>query len=276
MTADNTIKYLMAVGCYLWMRICRRSSYGLILFYHGVSSEYRDVFHRQIEYLVKRHTIVSATSISSSLCADGRRHKNAVAIMFDDAFENVLKNAVPILQRYRAPAAVCVPTGHMGRKAAWRMSSDCAEVNESVITREQISVLDRQGFEICSHTVSHCPLATLDEQAIQYELEKSKAALEDIVGHDVVSISYPHGSFNAAVLRAAERAGYRYGYTIEPSVVRQGSDPLRYGRVSVALSDPMFVFRLKAAGAFQIVVWLRRLKKTICDALRWKRHSRDV
>jgi hypothetical protein len=51
-----------------------------------------------------------------------------------------------------------------------------------------------------------------------------------------------------------------------------GSDPLQYGRVSVSLADPMFVFRLKVAGAFQVEVYLRRWKKVLCETLNRIRH----
>lgn len=276
MTICNMIKCLMAILYFPWIRICRGNSCGVVLYYHGVPPEYTDEFEKQIAYLSEMYTIVSPTSMLSPLRVEVGRGKRAVAITFDDAFENVLRNAVPILQNYQVPAAICVPTGYMGQAAAWEMSSDCGDINESVMTREQVSLLDQQGFEVYSHTVSHCQLATLGEEAIQHELEVSKATLEDIVGHDVVSISYPHGSVDARVLRAARTAGYHYGFTIEPSVVRQESELLRCGRVSVALSDPMFVFRLKAAGAFQVEVYLRRLKKAICAALQWKRHLQDI
>jgi peptidoglycan/xylan/chitin deacetylase (PgdA/CDA1 family) len=123
-----------------------------------------------------------------------------IAITFDDAFENVFENAVPILKQYQLRAAICVPTGYIGKTAGWSMSSECDSKDEAVMTREQISLLDQQGFEVYSHTVSHYPLATQDMKVVQYELEQSKAVLEDIVGHDVVSISYPYGSINQSVL----------------------------------------------------------------------------
>jgi peptidoglycan/xylan/chitin deacetylase (PgdA/CDA1 family) len=269
----NVLKCLVAVIFYFWMKICRRENGGVILYYHGVSSKYADTFRKQISYLAKRYEIVNPTSILHLTCRDERGQKRRIAITFDDAFKNVLDNAVPILKHYHAKAAVCVPTGHIGKTAQWSMDPDCQDYSEPIMSRDQICLLDQQGFEIYSHTVSHCPLAVQEQAVVQDELEQSKAALEDILGHDVVSISYPHGSVNQDVVHLAEKAGYKYGFTIEPSVVRQDNEPLRQGRVSVSLSDSMFVFGLKAAGAFHVEVYLRRWKNKVCEIMRYNRQK---
>jgi peptidoglycan/xylan/chitin deacetylase (PgdA/CDA1 family) len=128
------------------------------------------------------------------------------------------------------------------------------------MTAEQISQLDKDGFEIFSHSVSHAKLTKLDDERLLDELKNSKKRLEAIVGHEVLGISYPHGEHNDCVCDAARECGYKMGFTIEPKRVTDKSDNFKIGRFTVSPRDSMPVFKLKANGAYEVVYYLRRIK----------------
>lgn len=82
------------------------------------------------------------------------------------------------------------------------------------LTWDQIAELDLGGIEIGSHTVSHPVLSSMEEGEIRSELTTSKKSLEEKLGHEVISISYPVGGrsdFNPLVERIASECGYRFG-----------------------------------------------------------------
>jgi len=229
----------------------------VILYYHGVKPADRRMFERQMAYLSGYCQVVNISEIKTAT-ADGA--DIIAAITFDDAFENVLDNAVPILKTLNLPAAIFVPTGHLGRPQQWPVPRGCDDKNEKIMTAEQVAGLARDGFEICSHTVSHPKLTSLDEKRLYSELVQSKKDLEAIIGKEVTAVSYPHGDHNAKVCAAARQAGYREGFTIEPQLVNDCRDDMRIGRFVVSPADGLVKFRLKVNGAYSISNCLRRVK----------------
>ena len=69
-------------------------------------------------------------------------------------------------------------------------------------------------FEIGAHSVSHRNLSKLSGQELENEVRPCKAALEDMVGHEVGMFCYPGGRYNREVLQALKSARYRGGRTV--------------------------------------------------------------
>ncbi|MCK4826962.1 polysaccharide deacetylase family protein, partial [bacterium] len=180
-----------------------------------------------------------------------------------DAFVSFRDNALPILQKYRLPAAVSVPTGNLGKPPNWALEGDCHDADEIVMNEEQLVELDKTGYEILSHTVSHPYLTRIDDVKLESELERSKQTLERIVGRDIIGISYPHGAHNDKVCKAAERLGYQIGFCVEPYSVDSSPNSFQIGRFKVSPTDSMLKFKLKLIGAYEIVKYFRRLKRKL-------------
>ena len=240
----------------------------VVLYYHSVGKSSVEIFRKQIAYLARECLVVRPCDISEE---SNERNRTIVALTFDDAFVSFLENAVPILKEYGLPAAIFVPTGHMGRRPGWAMAPECPDKNEIVMNEEQLIALDKEGFEIYSHTVSHPRLTDLNEKDLAAELVESKKHLEHIVDHEVPAVSYPHGAYDARVYRAARRAGYLWGFTTYPNIVDNCADPLRIGRFEVSPRDSMAVFKLKTNGAYQVARPLINLKRMLVNANNRKR-----
>lgn len=242
----------LQVGCKKHRRV--------VIYYHGVHDPDIPNFRKQMEYLASNCTVVEPSNIRS---AEENRTDHMVAITFDDAFVSVVENAVPVLKEYELPAAFFVPAGNLGKPPTWEMPEGYPDKSETVISKEQIAELDKQGFEIFSHTVSHPYLTRIDDIKMEAEIERSKLTLERILGHDVLGISYPYGAYNDKVCRLAERIGYRIGFSIEPCSVDVSSDNFQIGRFKVSPTDSLLMFKLKVSGAYEIVKHFRRLKRIL-------------
>ena len=59
-----------------------------------------------------------------------------------------------------------------------------------------------------SHTLDHPDLSILPAERLARQLAESRAILEKKLGRPVRYLSYPAGRYNAAVVRAAQQAGY--------------------------------------------------------------------
>jgi len=238
----------------------QKKPYRIVLYYHGVQEQDIEAFEKQMGYLASECKVVRVSEI---LTAEPDDFNAIVTVTFDDAFVSVLRNGLPVLKGHELTASIFVPTGNLGQPPKWDIPEDSLDRNEVVMSKEQLADIDRDGFEVLSHTVSHCVLTDQDDRGLRSELSGSKLALESIVEHEVCGISYPHGAYDSRVCRAAKRAGYLSGYTIEPSMVGSHTDSMQIGRVSVSPKDSLFEFKLKVSGAYQVISYLRTVKKKL-------------
>ena len=232
----------------------------VVIYYHSVPGKDVESFSKQMKYLAASCHVVK---ISEIMTVQAAPKSSVVAITFDDAFVSVWDNGLPVLRKYDLPAAFFVPAGNLGRRPEWFMDDDYSDMNETVMTEQQIAKLDQQGYEIFSHTVSHPVLTEIEDDKLRVELLESRQKLETIAGHEVTGVSYPHGAQNEKVCRSARAVGYKWGFTIEPRIVDKKTDDLRIGRVEVSASDSILKFRLKARGAYQVVHYLRTIKRLL-------------
>jgi peptidoglycan/xylan/chitin deacetylase (PgdA/CDA1 family) len=116
-----------------------------------------------------------------------------VMLSFDDASGGQYTNALPILQRLDMPATFFVMTVVLDRPN-W-------------LSRDEVRALDAAGMTIASHTWDHHPVTKYGDRDWPIQLEKPRAQLEEIVGHDVDLFAYLYGLWEHR--RAAPRAGRR-------------------------------------------------------------------
>ena len=76
------------------------------------------------------------------------------------------------------------------------------------MTPADLRSLAGQGFEIGAHGVSHANLALCNPGRLAFEVEHSKATLEDTLGQEVRVFAYPRGRYNQSVIAALQRAGF--------------------------------------------------------------------
>jgi GT2 family glycosyltransferase/peptidoglycan/xylan/chitin deacetylase (PgdA/CDA1 family) len=256
-TVRAGIEIICAVLYRVYTAILRKPPVKVVLYYHAVRQGEVAGFENQMKYLAKSCRVVRLSEIMK---VSKNGSKLAVAIVFDDAFKSVRDNALPVLERYGLTAAMAVPTGVMGRALDWWVENDCDDKGDVVLGKEDIAGIDRRGYEIVSHTVSHRNLTQIGMAELKTELCESKRMLEQILGHEVDGIVYPYGACNKTVCEAAAEAGYRIGFSIEPKTICQSVNPLCIGRFKVAPNESMVRFKLKVKGAYRAVAFLRKLK----------------
>ena len=252
------IKFAIALAYFISLPFTRRKTRRVIIFYHGINETDVTDFTKQMAYVARKCCVVKPSRIKD---AHVNGAKVLLAITFDDAFVSVRENALPVLRKYGLQAGLFVPTGYLGRRPDWAMPYDCPDRDDIVMSEQQIKELDDDGFEVLSHTISHSALTKVDDDRLQEELLDSQRELQRMVGHEILGISYPYGEYDARVCNAAKRAGYKFGFTVEPQVVNYSTDNMSIGRFSVSPKDGMLKFGLKVHGSYQAELYLRRFKR---------------
>ena len=179
-------------------------------------------FAAQMRWL-KRHGYHAITQhrLYAALIDGAPLPSRPIVISFDDGYRDVLEHAAPVLRRLDLPAIVYVITER------------AVPTRSSFLTWPMMRRLERDGFEIGSHTVSHAELTSLPDRDALAELVDSRRALERRLGHPVQWLAYPYGAVDARVAALARRAGYVLAVTTRPGVQQEAARPLELRRLRV-------------------------------------------
>lgn len=260
----ESIELVCAVVYFTFQSLLRKAPPRVAICYHSVKEREASNFKKQMAFLAKGNYKV--IQVSEIMTAHVQDKKGIVAISFDDGFVSVLENALPVLKELGFPASIAIPTANLAQPPKWNISAGSSHVHEMVMSDEQIKEVDKDGFEVVSHTASHPKLTKIRDSQLKYEIEDSKRTLERIVGHEVIAISYPHGDYNTKVCHATQKVGYKLGFTMEPYRATDSPSNFEIGRFAVSAGDHLIKFRLKVNGAYQVLRYLRMLKKILTGA----------
>jgi peptidoglycan/xylan/chitin deacetylase (PgdA/CDA1 family) len=222
----------------------------IVLCYHGVAADQVKRFKDQMMRLW-RQTNPNAEA----------KNKPAIGVTFDDAFENLLENALPLFNELRIPAIVFAVPGNWGQSPKWNIAADHPDCEEKTMTVQQLKSIQNELIAIGSHTQTHPDLTTLTSEKVWQELAESKQQLESLLGHPVEDLALPHGAFNETVLRIARQVGYKRIYTLELKVMPEVEMQKGViGRFSMSPDVWPIEFALTCAGAYS---WLRIFRRSV-------------
>ena len=225
----------------------------VVLYYHSVLESEKEKFIRQINYLSNKYSLISLSSLNTMPL-----NKNLISITFDDGLSSILKNALPELKQREIPTTIFIPAAKIGSYPKWEQKRQEIYYDDRILNRDELKELSDQGIEIGSHTLNHTDLRNVTSEVAREEFDLSKSYLEEITGKEVVSFSFPYGSYNDDLINLAFDCGYSFVYTTEPEIISLPTKRKIFGRVGVDPDDSLLEFKLKVAGAYS---WLPRASK---------------
>jgi peptidoglycan/xylan/chitin deacetylase (PgdA/CDA1 family) len=228
-----------------------------VLYYHEITSKSSESFWRQM-VLLKKLAEPLRTDYSGPL----EKGKNYVMVTFDDAFQSVLENAVPILINNQIPCTIFVPTAFIGKQPGWKLNGNDIIKSETVMTQEQIKNVSEKFVLIGSHTHTHTMLAHRTDAEVRRELFVSKNILEKISGETIDQLAFPYGSYNCKIKAQAKAVGYKKTFAIIPTSNPNNSDFL-IGRINSNPYEWLIEFRLKVLGCYKWLPVAMAIKKSL-------------
>ncbi|ROQ92097.1 polysaccharide deacetylase family protein [Desulfosoma caldarium] len=195
-------------------------------------------FAGQMAYLARfGYTVLSMDQVLACLRGEAEIPPRAVALTFDDGYENFYEYAFPVLKRYGFPAMVYLISGFLGRRASW-FAMDGRDT-PPLMSAERLRQLHREGIDFGSHSVTHVRLANEKTQRIREEVTRSKHKLEDVLGVPIMHFCYPYGSHDRRVVEAVAEAGYQSATTCVRAPATIADDPLTLPRKAVSWGDSL-------------------------------------
>jgi peptidoglycan/xylan/chitin deacetylase (PgdA/CDA1 family) len=135
-----------------------------------------------------------------------------IILTFDDGYEDMYTNALPILQKYNFIGTFFIVNNFTGRN--------------NYLTQDQINLMQSAGMELGSHTLDHKNLADLAEVQQKNEIENSQQASP--------VFAYPTGNYNAITLKLVSKAGYSCAVTVNPGISNTNSYLFQLPRLRIS------------------------------------------
>jgi peptidoglycan/xylan/chitin deacetylase (PgdA/CDA1 family) len=207
------------------------------------------VFDQQMRYLKNEgYRVITMRELLGFMRYRHAIPKKSIVITIDDGYRSAYDIAYPVLKKYGFTAALFIYTDYVG-------------VSKSAITWDQLREMKTNGFEIGSHTVSHCDLTKKMAgesypdyiERIKREIVDSKQIIDKELEQDTLCFAYPYSRYNASVLNLCEQAGYKIGVTVDRGGNAFFKDPLILDRNQILKSDMVaFIANLKTFNPFSL------------------------
>jgi peptidoglycan/xylan/chitin deacetylase (PgdA/CDA1 family) len=141
------------------------------------------LFQQQLAYL-KQHNYHTITfnQLFDALYFGGPLPQHPILLTFDDGYEDVYQFAFPLLKQYGYSGVFNIITGFAG--------------HPGYLTWDNIKNMLAGGMQIASHTVFHYDLGQVllySQSQAQFELQQSKATLQQELGITIQQFCYPSG-----------------------------------------------------------------------------------
>lgn len=171
-------------------------------------------------------TPVTVGALAARLTGGAPLPPRPVVLTFDDGFADLPGPTAEALAERGLPATAYLTTGAISHSGSLLPPAP-------MMTLAQAPSLEWHGLEVGAHTVTHPQLDTLRAPELDRELRESKAVLEDVLGHAVTQLAYPHGYNSRAVRAAARRAGYASAVAVRHALSSATDEPYRIARLIV-------------------------------------------
>lgn len=230
-----------------------------ILIYHQIGSGTKgqmdvpaSVFERQIDWLGERGRFARLEdALGESGSPEGDR---TWVLTFDDGYEDVYRNAYPLLSERRIPFTLYLTTERMESRKPY-------DNGASPLQWSQVSEMVNSGLvTIGAHTHSHPDLRHLSREEIATELNHSNQIITERTGFEPRHFCYPKGYWSA-IAEPEIVARYDTATLGAGSPVTAATNPYRIHRVAVQRSDGFAFFQRKIAKGMRLEEATRRAIK---------------
>jgi len=194
-----------------------------------------DTFRAYCDFFRKYFRVVSLSELIRRL-EDGGAIGGRLVVTFDDGYLDNFRIAAKELEKRGMTACFFLATDFVGsaRVPSW---DEERGIRSAWMGWEDVRALERRGFELGAHTMSHVDLGKSGGEEAAREIAGSKERLERELGREVTDFSYPFGGRNnltEANRREVRRAGFGSCLSAFGGCVAPGTSPYHLARMPVS------------------------------------------
>jgi len=161
--------------------------------------------------------------------------RKAVIFTFDDGYQDVFQNAIPILQKYGF-------TGSFGIISQWAGTVSGDNVYASW---DQIKTAASQNMEIVCHTQNHFDGSNpkFNADYIFQNLSGCQQDIKNYLGSAEPVLIYPYGHYNAQYREQARKVGFTMGVTVHEGNIINIDNLMEIPRVRLHSHEDFELFK---------------------------------
>jgi peptidoglycan/xylan/chitin deacetylase (PgdA/CDA1 family) len=221
----------------------------------GISLD-AETFAAHVRWLATNVSVVPLTQIAATSQPD------AVAITFDDGFQNFADIALPLLREHGLPATVFVAADYVGKTNGWSVNTSPAVPELPLMSWDVLGQIGTQGITVGSHTRTHPHLRRVPREALHAEIVDAAEVINRQLGMRPTAFAYPYGEYDAACLRAVCNT-YALACTTELRALDGNDDALQLPRLDSYYFRRPGMLEQFGAPAFRRFLWVRRHGRTV-------------
>ena len=223
-----------------------------VLMYHSISNGQSNLsvslknFDAQLSYMSSNN--YKTTSFDKlELVVEKNKY---FIITFDDGYEDVFLNALPILKKYNYTATCFFVTDYIGKYNVWdENKKNFKKLN--LMSLDQLKLWTENNMLVGSHTTKHMNLNEISYQERLKQIVEPKIFFEKELSINVDTFSYPFGSVDDSS-KSIVKDNYKYAVTTNRSrYSKKKFSNLEIPRVPVNKNDGMFKFFLKVETVYE-------------------------
>lgn len=192
----------------------------------------RKDFLEHVKILSNEYVVASLPDLARQLKESNAPKSGSLAITFDDGYSEISDYVAETLQKHGLTATFFVVTGFIDGE----FKSD----RGPYVSWDGLRRMNRNGFSIGSHSVSHVSMNDLAPERLVRELSHSFKRIQSELGAPPCGFSYPYGTirdFSPVTREAVIRAGYPWAVTAIHGVNPVGSDNYSMKRINMTCGD---------------------------------------
>ncbi|MDZ7267418.1 MAG: polysaccharide deacetylase family protein [candidate division KSB1 bacterium] len=179
--------------------------------------------------------------------------EKAMVITFDDGYYCNYSRAFPVMAKFNFTGTIFL-AAHLMRTA----EAAPPEGRHSFLSWPEIHEMQAHGWSFQSHGLAHVNLTTLAAAPLWHEVAHSRTLLAEKLGRPVDFFCYPFAGFNAQVMAAVAKAGYRGACGGPPFYAGGPASPFAIGRTEILWQDSFAQFRFKVQQGLGYYYFTRR------------------
>ncbi len=200
-------------------------------------------FNNQMNFLKKENFKVVSLNKAIDLIKNCESIKdNYIVLTFDDGCDSFLKFVYPTLESLNYPASIYPITGFLGKKLEINGKK---YDNLKVLSKNNLIELNKLGIHIGAHSKHHFKLSKLPILKAETEIIKSKLVLEQLLGINIDSFSFPHGDYNKEILFLIEQIGFSNSLTCKAGFAQNANSLFEIPRKYITYYDTIESFKNK-------------------------------
>jgi peptidoglycan/xylan/chitin deacetylase (PgdA/CDA1 family) len=222
-------------------------------------------FAEQMAWIAEARRPVSLDTLLAGLDGKTELPDNMVTVTFDDGFASTFEHGMPVLERYRIPAAMFIVANHIGGNNDWMHRRGMPQ--RSLMDVQQTREMHAAQITIGSHTLTHPKLPDCSPDEMAREIADSKARLEDILSHPVHHFAYPYGLYNETARALVEQTGYLSACSTRSGFNNNETDRYELRRIEVFGDDRLWNLKQKLKFGTNDAAWTLPAKYYLRRAL---------